>query len=66
MTVNTVKSIIDAKEEIRVKRLGFLRDKTTADRFNARVITRNGKVTAEELCKNFRQRGNHNDQPSYR
>ena len=50
MTVNTVKSIIDAKEEIRVKRLGFLRDKTTADRYNARVITRNGKVTAEELC----------------
>ena len=49
MTENTVKSIIDAKEEIRVKRLGFLRDKTTADCFNARVITRNGKVTAEEL-----------------
>lgn len=50
MTVNTVKSIIDAKEEIRIKRLGFLRDKTTADRFNARVITRNGKITVEELA----------------
>ena len=49
MTENTVKSIVDAKEEIRVKRLGFLRDKTTADCFNARVITRNGKITAEEM-----------------
>ena len=49
MTDNMVKSAIDFKEEIRVKRLGFLRDKTTADCFNARVITRNGKVTAEEL-----------------
>ena len=49
MTNNTVKSAIDAKEEIRVKRLGFLRDKTTADCFNARVITRNGKITAEEM-----------------
>lgn len=33
----------------RVKGLGFLRDKTTADCFNARVITRNGKVTAEQF-----------------
>ena len=49
MTENTVKSQIDAKEEIRLKRLGFLRDKTTSDCFNARVITRNGKVSAEEL-----------------
>ena len=49
MTNNTVKSVIEPKEELRVKRLGFLRDKTTADCFNARVITRNGKVTAEEL-----------------
>lgn len=49
MTNNTVKSIIDSKEEIRIKRLGFLRDKTTPDCFNARVITRNGKVTAEEM-----------------
>ena len=37
------------EEEIkRVKGLGFLRDKTTPDCFNARVITRNGKITAEE------------------
>lgn len=38
-----------APEEVaRVKGLGFLRDKTTADCFNARVITRNGKITADE------------------
>ena len=36
------------EEETRVKALGFLRDKTTADKFNGRVITRNGKITAEE------------------
>lgn len=36
-------------EEIkRVKGLGFLHDKNTADCFNGRVITRNGKITAEE------------------
>lgn len=32
----------------RVKGLGFLRDKTTEDCFNARVITRNGKITADQ------------------
>ena len=32
----------------RVKGLGCLRDKTTEDCFNVRVITRNGKITAEE------------------
>ncbi|MBQ6893746.1 MAG: 4Fe-4S binding protein, partial [Clostridia bacterium] len=32
----------------RVKGLGFLRDKTTDNCFNARVITRNGKITAAE------------------
>ncbi len=31
-----------------VKGLGFLRDKNTADRFNGRVITRNGKITADQ------------------
>lgn len=31
-----------------VKGLGFLRDKRTEDKFNARVITRNGKITAQE------------------
>lgn len=39
---------ISPEEVTRVKGLGFLRDKTTADKFNARVITRNGKITAEE------------------
>jgi len=33
---------------LRVKGLGFLRDKRTEDCFNARVITRNGKITADE------------------
>lgn len=34
---------------LRVKALGFLRDKRTEDCFNARVITRNGKITADEV-----------------
>jgi len=33
----------------RVKGLGFLRDKLTEDCFNGRVITVNGKITAEKL-----------------
>lgn len=33
-----------------VKGLGCLRDKRYDDIFNVRVITRNGKITAEELC----------------
>lgn len=33
----------------RVKGLGFLRDKTTEDCFNARVITRNGRLNADEI-----------------
>lgn len=32
----------------RVKGLGCLRDKTTEDAFNCRVVTRNGKITAKE------------------
>lgn len=40
-----------AEEVMRVKDLGFLRDKTTPDCFNGRVITRNGKITAEEMQK---------------
>ncbi len=39
---------IPADEVKRVKALGFLHRKGT-DRFNCRVITRNGKVTAEQL-----------------
>ena len=39
---------IPQSEVTRVKALGFLWDKRTPDRFNGRVITRNGKITAEE------------------
>ncbi len=39
---------VPAEEVARLKGLGFLRDKLTADCFNARIITRNGKITAEE------------------
>ena len=40
---------VPAADVQRVKGLGFLRDKTTADCFNARVITRNGKISADEM-----------------
>lgn len=41
--------IIPSHEDMaRVKGLGFLRDKTTPNCFNCRVITRNGKITADE------------------
>ncbi len=40
---------VPAADVTRVKGLGFLRDKTTPDCFNARVITRNGKITADEM-----------------
>ncbi|MBQ5390031.1 MAG: DUF134 domain-containing protein [Clostridia bacterium] len=40
---------IPTSEDItRVKGLGFLRDKTTDNCFNGRVITRNGKITADQ------------------
>ncbi len=45
----TVVCTVPAEEVARVKGLGFLRDKTTPDCFNARVITRNGKITAKEM-----------------
>lgn len=41
-------STVSADDVKRVKALGFLHQKAT-DRFNCRVITRNGKVTAEEI-----------------
>lgn len=40
--------VVSKEEETRVKALGFLKDKRTPDRFNGRVITRNGKITADE------------------
>ena len=39
---------ISSEDIARVKGLGCLRDKTTEDAFNVRVITRNGKITARE------------------
>lgn len=42
------KTIPSAEDIAKVKGLGFLRDKNTEDRFNGRVITRNGKITAAE------------------
>ena len=39
---------VSPEDIARVKGLGFLRDKLTPDCFNARVITRNGKITAAE------------------
>lgn len=46
--VKNVTATVSPAEEKAVKALGFLRDKTTPDCFNGRVITRNGKITAEE------------------
>ena len=42
------KKVLSAEEIKRVKGLGFLQDKRYGDRFNARVITRNGKLTTDE------------------
>lgn len=51
MNIKEVKMVactVPAEEVARVKGLGCLRDKNTADRFNCRVLTRNGKITAAE------------------
>ena len=47
--VQHAENAVSPEEETRVKALGFLRDKTTLDKFNGRVITRNGKITADEV-----------------
>lgn len=44
-----IECTISKEEVLRLKGLGFLRDKTTSDCFNARVITVNGKVTSDVL-----------------
>ena len=44
------KASVPQSEITRVKGLGFLWDKRTPDRFNGRVITRNGKITAKECA----------------
>ena len=46
--VKNAETAVSKEEETRVKALGFLKDKRTPDKFNGRVITRNGKITAEE------------------
>ncbi len=43
-----VECTVPAEDVARIKGLGFLRDKTTPDCFNGRVLTKNGKITAEE------------------
>lgn len=50
MLNETKKPSIPAEEIARVKGLGFLWDKNTPDCFNGRVITRNGKMNAQELA----------------
>ena len=41
------KCSVPASEVARIKGLGFLRDKTTEDKFNCRVLTVNGRVTTD-------------------
>ena len=48
MKVENAEGAVSKEEETRVKALGFLKDKRTPDKFNGRVITRNGKITADE------------------
>jgi len=49
MAINTIPGFsVPADEVKRLKALGFLHDKTTDNCFNCRVITRNGKITAQQ------------------
>ncbi len=47
--VKSAGAAVSPEEITRVKALGFLWDKRTPDCFNGRVITRNGKITADEM-----------------
>lgn len=47
--IKNISSKLPEEEIKRVKALGFLMDKRTGNHFNGRVITRNGKITAEEV-----------------
>ncbi len=47
--VKNIASKLPEEEIKRVKAFGFLLDKRTGNTFNGRVITRNGKITAEEM-----------------
>ena len=49
MDKNLFECTVPAADVVRVKGLGFLRDKTTEDCFNGRVITGNGKISAENM-----------------
>lgn len=49
-TIEIIPATVSAEDIARVKSLGFLRDKTTPDCFNCRVITRNGKITSKEAA----------------
>ena len=46
--VKNADAAVSKEEETRVKALGFLKDKIPPVKFNGRVITRNGKITADE------------------
>ena len=48
MSVKNAQAAVSPEEITRAKALGFLWDKNSLDRFNGRVITRNGKITVEE------------------
>jgi hypothetical protein len=47
---NKVRCTLPAEEVARIKGMGGLWDKRTEDRFNFRVITVNGKITAEKMA----------------
>ncbi|MGN0447918.1 MAG: (4Fe-4S)-binding protein [Acutalibacteraceae bacterium] len=48
-TIKLVPCALPAEEVARLKGLGFLRNKTTPDCFNCRVITVNGKVKSDNI-----------------
>ena len=54
--VKNTEDAVSKEEETRVKALGFLKDKRTPDKFNGRVITRNGKITAKRRGPSPRRR----------
>ena len=54
--VKNTEDAVSKEEETRVKALGFLKDKRTPDKFNGRVITRNGKITRKRRGPSPRRR----------
>ena len=51
LSPDTIKCSLPKDEMARVKGLGCLWDKRTADHFNVRVITVNGKLTGEQQAR---------------